>query len=128
MDLIGTYTLKAKNRTQIDFMCITMIDTATSWFEIAELLELPELDVPACTKGQKGNSTYIRSNHPYFDKLSATVGLINRTWFSHYPHSQYIIYDNGSEFKLHFETLCDCLLYTSPSPRDGLLSRMPSSA
>ena len=24
--------------------------------------------------------------------------------------------------------LKDCLLYTSPSPRDGLLSRMPSSA
>ena len=23
---------------------------------------------------------------------------------------------------------CGCLLYTSPSPRDGLLSRMPSSA
>ena len=31
-----------------------------------------------------------------------------------------------------FETMyfvdLDCLLYTSPSPRDGLLSRMPSSA
>ena len=27
-----------------------------------------------------------------------------------------------------FERLNDCLLYTSPSPRDGLLSRMPSSA
>ena len=32
-----------------------------------------------------------------------------------------------------FEEACDelekaCLLYTSPSPRDGLLSRMPSSA
>ena len=25
-------------------------------------------------------------------------------------------------------TTCYCLLYTSPSPRDGLLSRMPSSA
>ena len=24
--------------------------------------------------------------------------------------------------------VCSCLLYTSPSPRDGLLSRMPSSA
>ena len=24
--------------------------------------------------------------------------------------------------------LCDCLLYTSPSPRDATLSRMPSSA
>ena len=27
-----------------------------------------------------------------------------------------------------FEQLGPCLLYTSPSPRDGLLSRMPSSA
>ena len=26
------------------------------------------------------------------------------------------------------ELYLDCLLYTSPSPRDGLLSRMPSSA
>ena len=26
------------------------------------------------------------------------------------------------------ESSIDCLLYTSPSPRDGLLSRMPSSA
>ena len=26
VDFIGPYTLKAKNRTQIDFMCITMID------------------------------------------------------------------------------------------------------
>ena len=29
---------------------------------------------------------------------------------------------------LLFELDTDCLLYTSPSPRDGLLSRMPSSA
>ena len=26
------------------------------------------------------------------------------------------------------ETCCSCLLYTSPSPRDATLSRMPSSA
>ena len=26
------------------------------------------------------------------------------------------------------DPFCACLLYTSPSPRDGLLSRMPSSA
>ena len=26
------------------------------------------------------------------------------------------------------KSLLNCLLYTSPSPRDGLLSRMPSSA
>ena len=28
----------------------------------------------------------------------------------------------------HIALTTDCLLYTSPSPRDGLLSRMPSSA
>ena len=34
-----------------------------------------------------------------------------------------------NEFYLKWQISCDyCLLYTSPSPRDGLLSRMPSSA
>ena len=36
--------------------------------------------------------------------------------------SQIVVYDDVSK-----ETIT-CLLYTSPSPRDGLLSRMPSSA
>ena len=38
---------------------------------------------------------------------------------------------HGLGFANAFESLVhskDCLLYTSPSPRDGLLSRMPSSA
>ena len=30
--------------------------------------------------------------------------------------------------RIQYERFEDCLLYTSPSPRDGLLSRMPSSA
>ena len=34
MDLIGPYTLKGKDKTVIDSMCITMIEPATSWFEI----------------------------------------------------------------------------------------------
>ena len=29
---------------------------------------------------------------------------------------------------VEYEAYTGCLLYTSPSPRDGLLSRMPSSA
>ena len=38
--------------------------------------------------------------------------------------------DGGVITKSNFSklTVTDCLLYTSPSPRDGLLSRMPSSA
>ena len=34
-----------------------------------------------------------------------------------------ILYYTGRVYRIG-----DCLLYTSPSPRDGLLSRMPSSA
>ena len=34
----------------------------------------------------------------------------------------------SSEGEQRFMKDQDCLLYTSPSPRDGLLSRMPSSA
>ena len=34
----------------------------------------------------------------------------------------------GRKPKCFFGLLKSCLLYTSPSPRDGLLSRMPSSA
>jgi hypothetical protein len=37
VDLIGQYTFKGKENSQIDFMALTMIDLASSWFEIAEL-------------------------------------------------------------------------------------------
>ena len=36
--------------------------------------------------------------------------------------------DIKSNHKMVVELINNCLLYTSPSPRDGLLSRMPSSA
>ena len=37
------------------------------------------------------------------------------------------VYDNVA-YQVTRTIMEDCLLYTSPSPRDGLLSRMPSSA
>jgi hypothetical protein len=47
-------------------------------------------------------------SEPYFDKSSAQISnLVYKTWFHRYPHCQYIIYDNGSEFKLYFQSLCD---------------------
>ena len=41
-----------------------------------------------------------------------------------------LLHCSSSSASLWFGTQCSsfCLLYTSPSPRDGLLSRMPSSA
>ena len=81
VDLIGPYTLKGQDGTVIDFMCVTMIDPATSWFEIVELLiSQPVLDIPMGTKGRRGKDTHIQQKQPYFDKSSATVGnLIKRT-------------------------------------------------
>ena len=35
--VVGPYTLKGKNGSSIDFMCLTMIDPATRWFVIVEL-------------------------------------------------------------------------------------------
>ena len=54
VDLIGPYTLKGKDRSSIDFMCLTMINLATSWFKIVELLTVAqEMTVPPAGKGKK---------------------------------------------------------------------------
>ena len=42
------------------------------------------------------------------DKSSDPIAqLVNKFWLSRYPRCQYLVYDNGSEFKLNFEYLCD---------------------
>ena len=85
-------------------------------------------------------------------RLSLVVGLYNmgrevpRTLHTMSPAYQgvsaqeyeIVLVDNGSANRLNEAELQAiapnvryvyvCLLYTSPSPRDGLLSRMPSSA
>ena len=43
-----------------------------------------------------------------------------------YPNDTYARWANVEDIK--DDQIKYCLLYTSPSPRDGLLSRMPSSA
>ena len=53
------------------------------------------------------------------DPLSINFEILAKTIKQ---HKEQIIVIVGSFY------LWSCLLYTSPSPRDGLLSRMPSSA
>ena len=43
-------------------------------------------------------------------------------------YEQNIKHQNGKSGKNNMNSFCNCLLYTSPSPRDATLSRMPSSA
>jgi hypothetical protein len=55
-----------------------------------------------------------------FNKTSERIAwLVNKTWLSRYPRCCYIIYDNGSEFKLNFEYLCICHMPPSYVPYKG---------
>jgi hypothetical protein len=81
VDLIVPYTLKGKDGT------------------VAQ-----EMTVPPAGKGKQ--VTFDKNTkvaEPYFDKSSAQISnLVCKTWFSGYPGCQYIIYNKGSKFNLHF--------------------------
>ena len=66
---------------------------------------------------QKGTMTKIRMNTELRNKL-----------FNKMKHTFENEATEEREAYLQSREYVDCLLYTSPSPRDGLLSRMPSSA
>ena len=51
VDLLGPFTLKGKDNTQVEFMCLAMIDPASSWFELVELPVVKQLTTRK--KGQK---------------------------------------------------------------------------
>jgi hypothetical protein len=94
VDLIGPYTLKGKDGLSIDFMCLTVINSETSWFEIVELPTVTEeMTVTPTGKGKK--VTFDKNTkvaEPYFDKSSAQISnLVYKTWFSRYPHCRNII-------------------------------------
>ncbi len=102
VDLIGPYTLKSKDGTIIDFMALTMINPATSRFEVVKLPLVYQLK----TITVKGKESSIVEE--IFDKTFERIAqLVNKTWLSRYPRCFYIIYDNGSEFKLNFKYLCE---------------------
>ena len=94
-----------------------------------------------CTTSRQSSLARVLSTMLHLDDDSPTLSLLDRSLF--WTNDGYVgwgqdclrrgdrvVVLNGDS------TLCilrekkpqDCLLYTSPSPRDGLLSRMPSSA
>ena len=67
-----------------------------------------------------------------FNYADAGWGVRDVSWTSWGPESgqDREVVMSGQRLYNQYQTayLKACLLYTSPSPRDGLLSRMPSSA
>ncbi len=83
-------------------MALTMIDPASSWSKIAELPVVERL----CWQKVNGKELLIADE--IFDKTSERIAkLVNKTWLCRYPRCCHLIYDNGSEFKLHFKYQCE---------------------
>jgi hypothetical protein len=100
--LTGPYTCKGKDNLQIDFMALTIIEPASSWFEIAKLPIVEQLHQQTATRKELLIADKI------FDKTSeCTAKLVHKTWLCIYPRCCRLIYDNRSKFKLHFEYLCE---------------------
>mgnify|MGYP003691395563 CR=1 FL=1 len=73
-------------------------------------------------------STLAFSPGPTTQKVQESVTIAaspKKTWEALKNYSEFEKIMKVRSFK---DKLMNCLLYTSPSPRDGLLSRMPSSA
>ncbi len=102
VDLIGPFTLKGKDCTVVDFLALTMINPATSWFKIVELPLVRYVKIILV------NSKESSVGEEIFNKSSGCIArLVNRTWLSRCLQWHYLIYNNGSEFKLIFEYLCE---------------------
>ena len=71
---------------------------------------------------QAGRYEYTRAGNPSRDMLADTLARLE-------GGAGAVVTSSGmAAVDLVLGQLRRCLLYTSPSPRDGLLSRMPSSA
>ena len=90
-----------------------------------------------CLKdGRDRQAALLLRNNPFFENSwapnleSALKHVLNVRLKGEHKFFADIPAIKGKNVHVFFQTLQDkaCLLYTSPSPRDGLLSRMPSSA
>ena len=107
------------------------------WLPVLISEELPEPDSPPVRAKLLGEELVA------FRSTDGTVGLVD----NYCPHRRASLFFGRNEecglrcvyhgWKFDVDGNCvdmpsepseSCLLYTSPSPRDGLLSRMPSSA
>ena len=71
---------------------------------------------------------------PVLDNIEEYISLLNEfdlklvKVIDTHIHADHITGASALKDQTKCVTIMGCLLYTSPSPRDGLLSRMPSSA
>ena len=103
-------------------MTVPPLDVVLPDGESSEVPELPETITEVDTAQEAVKS---------FDDLWNNLRYQHREKFKEYSELQASLsamnFDQG-ETRVDFTKMNDCLLYTSPSPRDVEESRMPSSA
>ena len=86
VNLVSPYTLKGKDGSVIEFMALTMIDPAFSWFEIVELPLVRRL------KTFSVDGRELLASEEIFNKSSDCIAwLVNKLWLSRYPRCWYLV-------------------------------------
>ena len=80
IDLIGPYTF-GKDKNEAKLHCLTMIDPATGWFEIARI--------------DNRRADYV-------------VNVLEHTWLTRYPWPTEIVMDRGKEFAAEVSDVILC--------------------
>ncbi len=78
VDLIGPYTIKRKGKKDLKLHCLTMIDPATSWFEIVQIKNKTPMEI---------------------------ANQIEMAWLTRYPWPTQLITDRGTEFMGEFKRM-----------------------
>ncbi len=71
-------------------------------FQHFELVELPTIYI-LITKKENGKERTIKEKS-LIKSSDRIARLVDKIWLCRHPCCPYLIYDTGSEFKLHFET------------------------
>ncbi len=75
--------LKGKDGSEVNFMCITMMDPAMNWFKILELHVVEKPD---------SKTSNMNVSAQYFDKTSQQIArLVNKSWFFKYPSCKHVV-------------------------------------
>ena len=92
-------------------------------------MESGKVVIASITSCTNTSNPYVMIGAGLVARKAAALGMKRRPWVktSLAPGSQVVsAYLEAADLQADLNNIC--LLYTSPSPRDGLLSRMPSSA
>ena len=112
LDLTGSVATVTLNRPE----AMNALDTATKDVLLATLRRVAEDPAVRCVVLTGTGRAFCVGQD-----LREHIGLLAR-------HDDSLWSTVPEHYNPIVELLSTCLLYTSPSPRDGLLSRMPSSA